>query len=129
KLLVMATLVFIVYLGYLDVYGVAAVIILTGRELAITALRAIATTEGVVIAAGSGGKDKTALQMVAVLLLMLHHPYDINLFFVEAPHVDLGLVGLGLLYLSVFFSVTSAGEYVKLFVEAVEAKEKRLSTG
>ena len=107
KLLVMATLVFLSYLGRLPLLGVLAVILMIGRELAITALRTIAMSEGVVMAARQGGKDKTALQMVAVLLLMLHHPYDINLFFVEAPHVDLGLVGLGLLYLSVFFSVTS----------------------
>jgi hypothetical protein len=31
------------------------------------------------------------------------------------------------LYLSVFFTITSAGEYVALFVDAVEAKEKRLA--
>jgi hypothetical protein len=31
-----------------------------------------------------------------------------------------------LLYLSVFFAITSAGEYLKLFVEAVDAKNSRL---
>ena len=40
---------------------------------------------------------------------------------------DLTEVGLVLLYLSLFFALTSAGEYVKLFVEAVEAKEQRLA--
>ena len=33
--------------------------------------------------------------------------------------------GLALLYLSVFFAITSAGEYISLFVAAVEAKESR----
>lgn len=126
KLLVMATLVFLVYLGRLPALGVIAAIILIGRELSITALRTIAMSEGVVIAAGQGGKDKTALQMVAVLLLILHHPYAIDFFFFEV-HADLHQVGLVLLYVSLVFAVTSAGEYVKLFVEAVEAKERRLA--
>lgn len=128
KLLVMATLVFLVYLGRLPGLGVAAAIIVIARELSITALRSIAMSEGVVIAAGRGGKEKTALQMVAILLLILHHPYDID-FFLFQVHADLHEVGLVLLYVSVVFAVTSAGEYIKLFVEAVEAKERRLAEG
>jgi len=126
KLLVMATLVFMVYLGRLPMLGVIAVIVMVGRELSITALRTIAMSEGVVMAAGQGGKDKTALQMAAILLLILQHPYDVNFFFTTV-RADLTEVGLILLYLSLFFALTSAGEYVKLFVEAVEAKEQRLA--
>lgn len=126
KLLVMATLVFMAYLGRLPLLGVVAVIIMVGRELSITALRTIAMSEGVVMAAGQGGKDKTALQMAAILLLILQHPYDVDFLFVTV-HADLTEVGLILLYLSLVFAITSAGEYVKLFVEAVEAKEQRLA--
>ena len=126
KLLVMATLVFIVYLGRLPLLGVIATILLVGRELSVTALRTIAMSEGVVIAAGQGGKEKTALQMVAILLLMLHHPYEIDFFFFQV-HADLHQVGLVMLYLSLLFAITSGGEYLKLFVEAVEAKERRLA--
>ena len=39
--------------------------------------------------------------------------------------VDLNAVGLALLYLSVFFAITSAGEYISCSSQAVEAKEKR----
>jgi len=126
KLLVMATLIFLVWMGRLDLFGVVAVIILIGRELSITALRTIAMSEGVVIAAGSGGKDKTALQMVAILLLILHHPYELDYFFVRGL-TDLAAVGEVFLYLSVVFAITSAGDYFGLFVEAVEAKDRRLS--
>ncbi len=126
KLLVMATLVFMAYLGRLPLWGVVAVIVMVGRELSVTALRTIAMSEGVVMAAGRGGKDKTALQMAAILLLILQHPYDVNFFFTTV-RADLGKVGIWLLYLSLFFAITSAGEYVKLFVEAVEAKEQRLA--
>ena len=126
KLLVMAVLVFLVWMGRLPTLGVVAAILLIGRELSITALRTIAMSEGVVIAAGQGGKDKTALQMVAMLLLILHHSFRLDFLFIEVQ-ADLHEVGLALLYVSLFFAVTSAGEYVKLFVEAVEAKERRLA--
>ena len=83
------------------------------------ALRTIAVAEGVVIAASQGGKEKAALQMVAVLFLVLHHTYDLDFLFMTA-HANLHAVGLALLYGSVFFAITSAGEYVKLFADAVE---------
>ena len=123
KLLVMAVLVFLVHLGHAPAW---AVILLLARELSITSLRVIAMSEGVVIAAGQGGKDKTALQMVALLMLILHHPYDLHFIGFGSFRADFNLVGLYLLYLSLFFAFTSAGEYIKLFVEAVEAKEERL---
>jgi len=124
KLLVMATLVLMVGMGRVPAW---VVVIILARELSISMLRMIASSEGVVIAAGEGGKAKTALQMVAVLFLMLHHRYLVDFWFVEW-NVDFNLAGLWLLYLSVFFAITSAGEYVKLFVEAVDAKNQRLGS-
>ena len=122
KLLVMATLVFIAYLGRLPLFGVVAVIVMIGRELAITALRAIAMGEGVVIAAGSGGKDKTAFQMSAILFLIVHHTYQVDFFFFEVP-VHFGEVGLWLLYISSVFALTSAAQYLNGFGKALAAKE------
>ncbi len=122
KLLVMATLVLMVDMGRVPAW---VVVVILARELSISMLRMIASSEGVVIAAGEGGKAKTALQMVAVLFLMLHHRYRVDFWFTE-HWVDFNVAGLWLLYLSVFFALTSAGEYIKLFVEAVEAKERRL---
>lgn len=123
KLLVMAVLVWMVALGTVPAW---AVVLLLARELSITSLRVIAMTEGVMIAAGQGGKDKTALQMVALLCLIVHHPYELDFGFGASFEADFNLVGLYLLYLSLIFAFTSAGEYVKLFVEAVEKKEERL---
>lgn len=123
KLIVLAMLVLMVELGHVPAI---AVIIIAGRELSVTALRTIAISEGVVIEASRGGKDKTAVQMVAVLALILHDTYYLNFGF-YAGYVDLNAVGLVLLYLSVFFAVVSGGDYVRLFVEAVEAKERRIA--
>lgn len=122
KLLVMATLVCLAEMGRVPSW---ATIIIIARELSVTALRSIAMSEGVVIAASQGGKEKTALQMVALLLLIVHHTYDIDFVFAVLP-IHMHTIGLVLLYTSVVFAVTSGGEYAKLFVDAVEAKEKRL---
>lgn len=121
KLIVLATLVMMVELGHVPA---VPVLIIAGRELSITALRTIAISEGVVIGASRGGKDKTAVQMVALVALILHDTYLLDFGFYRGV-VDLNAVGLALLYLSVFFAITSAGEYIGLFVDAVEAKEKR----
>ena len=126
KLLVTSALIFMSYLGTLDFYGVLAAIIMIARELGVTALRTIALSEGVVMAAGQGGKHQTALQMVAILLLILRHPYEVDFGF-AVYQVDLAAVGQAMLYLSLFFALTSAGEYIALFVEAVNAKQRRLA--
>jgi CDP-diacylglycerol--glycerol-3-phosphate 3-phosphatidyltransferase len=123
KLIVLATLVLMVEQGRAPAW---AVIIIAARELSVSALRTIAMSEGVVIAASRGGKDKTAVQMVAVLTLILHDTYYIDFGFYSGL-VNMNTVGLWLLYLSVFFTITSAGEYLALFVDAVEAKDRRLS--
>jgi CDP-diacylglycerol---glycerol-3-phosphate 3-phosphatidyltransferase len=123
KLIVLASLVLMVEQGRVPAW---AVLVIMARELSVTALRTIAMSEGVVIAASRGGKDKTAVQMVAVLVLILHDTYYMDFGFF-AGFADMNAVGLALLYLSVFFTVTSGGEYVALLVEAVEAKDRRLA--
>ncbi|MDE8732753.1 CDP-diacylglycerol--glycerol-3-phosphate 3-phosphatidyltransferase [Eubacteriales bacterium DFI.9.88] len=68
KLLVMSALLLLVQLG--NVAGWMAVVILA-REFAVTGLRQVAASEGIVIAAGVTGKVKTILQMIAIPLLLL----------------------------------------------------------
>ncbi|MGB5809722.1 MAG: CDP-diacylglycerol--glycerol-3-phosphate 3-phosphatidyltransferase [Polyangiales bacterium] len=126
KLLVMATLVFLAYLGRLPFLGVVAVIIMVGRELSVTALRTIAMSEGVVMAAMRAGKDKTALQMVAILMLIVHQRYLVDFGFYQTE-LSFSGAGLVLLYISLFLAIWSGGEYFKLFVDAVDAKEERLA--
>jgi CDP-diacylglycerol--glycerol-3-phosphate 3-phosphatidyltransferase len=122
KLLVMAALIWMVPMGRIPEW---AVVLLIGREISITGLRSIASSEGVVIAAGESGKSKTALQMVGILCLILGFPYHLSLGFIDLGMVDLVVVGRALIYISLVFSVTSAVEYVGLFAQAVEAKERR----
>ncbi|MFC1641211.1 CDP-diacylglycerol--glycerol-3-phosphate 3-phosphatidyltransferase [Myxococcota bacterium] len=121
KLLVMAALVWMVPMGRIPEW---TVVLLLAREISVTALRSIASSEGVVIAAGGGGKSKTALQMVGILCLILGYPYHLTLGPFDLGVVDLVYVGRAVVYLSLVFSILSAFEYVGLFASAVEAKER-----
>lgn len=126
KLLVMATLVWMVPMGRIAGW---AVVLLLAREISITALRSIASSEGVIIAAGGGGKAKTALQMVGILLLIIGYPYHLTLGPLDLGMVDLVVVGRGLVYISLVFSLVSAIEYVVLFLRALDEKDARAKDG
>jgi len=124
KLIVTATLVWMVDMGRIAAW---VVVLLISREITITALRSIASSEGIVIAAGEGGKSKTALQMIGIICLILGYPYHLSLGIVDFGVVDLVHVGRLLVYCSLFFSLTSAAQYMGLFVDAIDAKNKALA--
>jgi len=74
KLLVSTALIMLLAAGRLS--GIAAglmVVVIVGRELAVTGLRGIASTQGHVVAASWQGKLKTVTQNVAVGALLFHH--------------------------------------------------------
>lgn len=121
KLLVMASLVWMVPMGRIPEW---AVVLLLAREISITALRSIASSEGLVIAAIRGGKSKTALQMVGILCLIIGYPYHLSLGFYDLGIVDLVPVGRVLVYVSLFFSITSAFQYVNVFADALATRER-----
>jgi CDP-diacylglycerol--glycerol-3-phosphate 3-phosphatidyltransferase len=126
KLIVMASLVWMVPMGRIAPW---AVVVLIGREISVTGLRSIAASEGVVISAGQEGKTKTALQMIGIIALVLGYPYHLAYPGVDLGVVDLVHVGRVLIYLSLVFSIASAAQYLRLVAAAVEAKEKRSQPG
>jgi CDP-diacylglycerol--glycerol-3-phosphate 3-phosphatidyltransferase len=115
KLIVMSALVWLCAMGRIPAW---AVVLLLGREIAITGLRSVAASEGLVISAGSGGKMKTALQMIGIVGLVLGYPYHLSYLGIDLGVVDLARVGRGLVYLSLVFSFASAAEYVQLFTSS-----------
>jgi CDP-diacylglycerol--glycerol-3-phosphate 3-phosphatidyltransferase len=76
KLLVTAALLCLVQLGQVSAWPA---LIIIGREFAVSDLRMIAASEGVVISASRWGKVKTVSQIVAVLALLLQLSWA-NLF-------------------------------------------------
>ncbi len=116
KLLVTAVL---VYATALDRCPAWLVVALLSRELAIQGLRAIASSEGLIISASDQGKQKTALQMVGTLFLLIHFRYPILLTNIT---LDYHVVGLWTLYLALVMSVISALGYMRGFVKAVYAQ-------
>ncbi len=67
KLLTSSTLISLAYVKLCDPYSVITIV---GREEAVTGMRAIAASRGLVIPASKGGKLKTVLIMASVILLL-----------------------------------------------------------
>ncbi len=83
------------------------VVLILAREFWVTGLRAYAAKGGTIVAAKSGGKVKSFLQMVAILALLLHD-YSFNIF---GFRVTYQFVGLNILLVSLAFSYISAFDY------------------
>ncbi|GAA0448956.1 MAG: CDP-diacylglycerol--glycerol-3-phosphate 3-phosphatidyltransferase [Bacillota bacterium] len=99
KLLVSAALIILVEMGVAPAW---VVIIIISREFAVTGLRLVAAGEGIVLAAGSMGKLKTATQMIAIAVLLLHN----------FPFAYIGFpFGQWMLYISLFFTILSGVDY------------------
>ena len=97
------------------------VLVVLIRELTVTGLRGIAMSEGIVIAAGEGGKLKTFLGSIGMFALLVHSPSLVD-FGPGAAEVSFHRLGLLITYLSVAFSVVSAFQYVRDFTRSVNAR-------
>src|SRR3954451_23794188 len=110
KLVVTAVLVFMVSLGRVPAW---IVVVMIARDLAVNGLRSIASAEGLVIAASEGGKIKTALQLVAIMMLIVHFRYPV--LGLAAKPIDYHKAGMIVLYVSLALSVVSGIDYVRKF--------------
>lgn len=119
KLMVMGMLVMLVALNRVPGW---LVVLILAREMTINGLRAIASSEGLVIPAGQAGKYKTALQMIAVMFLVVHFPYTVWFFGLYPLTVDFHVVGMWVLGGSVWFSMVSAVLYFRDFFRALDGR-------
>ncbi len=112
KLLVLSALILLVQL---DRVTALVAILIIAREVAVTGIRAIAATEGMIISAEVTGKYKMALQVIAIVLLILEGTVinDIG---------NLHLAGIVTLYLSLILGYISGAQYVWSFWRQVAAK-------
>ncbi|MCS6898002.1 MAG: CDP-diacylglycerol--glycerol-3-phosphate 3-phosphatidyltransferase [Nitrospira sp.] len=112
KLLVLSALILLVNV---DRVGALVAILIIARELTVTGIRAMAAGERMIIAAQTMGKYKMALQVVAIVLLILD-----GTWLAEIGNVY--LVGTATLYLSLVLGYISGWQYVRSFWRQVVAK-------
>lgn len=105
KLLVLSGLILLVQFD--RVPAVIAILIIA-REVAVTGTRAVAASQGIVLAAETLGKYKMVLQVIAIVMLIL--PDDV----LPMP-VGLHQVGTVVLYLSLALALVSGGNYLSSF--------------
>jgi CDP-diacylglycerol--glycerol-3-phosphate 3-phosphatidyltransferase len=83
------------------------VVLVLAREIWVTGLRGVAASRGVVVAASAAGKLKSAVQMVAIVFLLLHD-YPVAIFGSAVPSQ---ILGLNALLLSIVVSYWGAIDY------------------
>ena len=102
KFLVISGLVLLVQFQRVEAWLAIALII---RDLAVTGIRAVAASRGLIIAAGTLGKYKVVLQIIGIILLTLEGAVSIS-------GLNVHLVGTTTLYVALAFSLVSAGQYI-----------------
>ncbi len=86
------------------------VIIIVGREIAVTGLRGVAASQNIVISASRWGKYKTFFEGTAIFFfIMAGKGASFNLYW----------VGIGLLWVALLLAVISAVDYFKRFLKAI----------
>ena len=108
KLLVAAAL---VSLLTIDKVPAVAVVVIIGRELAVTGLRAVSAGHGVIVPASRLAKWKTAGQYVAITMLILEKGIISNAFHALA---------MGVLWVAVALTVVSAVDYFYRFLRKAD---------
>jgi CDP-diacylglycerol---glycerol-3-phosphate 3-phosphatidyltransferase len=111
KLLVSAALISLVQVRMVPVW---MVVVIVGREFAISGLRSIAAAEGYVIKASDLGKTKLVSQVAAITLVILSIRWQ---FLRTAASIGMWLV--------VFFTLTSAFAYFRKFWRTMDDRVKR----
>lgn len=93
------------------------VVLIIGREFAVSGLRAIAAAEGVVIQASDLGKTKMVFEVVAITVIALVPRF---------PRLD--ILGQVLLWLVIWFALHSAAHYFWSYWRRVETLSKQAVT-
>lgn len=105
KLIVNTAMILMIPIGRIPAWIVALIII---RDFAVDGIRNIASSEGMVIQASPLGKRKTLCQIFAVSALMIHYPFI---------GTDAHAVGMVILFIALFLTVTSGIDYFLKFYQ------------
>jgi len=111
KLLTSAAFISLVYLHLISAW---MAMIIIGREVAVSGLRAIASAEGFSLEVTELGKTKMVFQVVAITVIVLERRLPL-----------LRLPGNVLLWMVVIFALASAGQYFISFWKRLDNRIKR----
>jgi CDP-diacylglycerol--glycerol-3-phosphate 3-phosphatidyltransferase len=93
------------------------VVVIVGREFAVSGMRSIAAARGLVIAASTWGKVKTVSQVVAITLLILTSTLE--------RWVRYGNLGKAALWIVMIFAIYSMVDYFIHFTRSVDLRSER----
>jgi CDP-diacylglycerol--glycerol-3-phosphate 3-phosphatidyltransferase len=106
KLLVSTALIVLLAMGRIPIWATWMVVVIVGRELAVTGLRGIASAGGQVVAANGLGKLKAVTQNIAIGALLFHF---------ETLGLDANNVGMGFLLLATGLTLVSGYAYFRSY--------------
>jgi CDP-diacylglycerol---glycerol-3-phosphate 3-phosphatidyltransferase len=107
KLLIVTALIALIPARNIPVW---MVIVIVGREIAVTGLRGIAASQEIVISASTLGKYKTVFEVASIALLILDRTY---------LSVDCHLWGMVFLWVALVIAVLSGIDYFKKFLKVI----------
>jgi CDP-diacylglycerol--glycerol-3-phosphate 3-phosphatidyltransferase len=114
KLLVAAALISLVQVGRVEAW---IVVVIIGREFAVTGLRGVSAAQGVIVSASDLGKYKTFLQYLAVTLLILEKNVPIGL------EGEFAYLSRGMLWAALTLTVVSGIDYFVRFYRGSDIDE------
>ncbi len=92
------------------------VVVIVGREFAVTGLRSVAAARGLVIAASRWGKFKTVSQVVAITLMILTNTLE--------RWGRFGFLGVAALWVAMIVALVSAVDYVVKFARRFDLEAR-----
>jgi CDP-diacylglycerol--glycerol-3-phosphate 3-phosphatidyltransferase len=108
KILIASALIFLVQLQRVSAW---IVIVIIAREFAVTGIRAMASTEGIVMPADQLGKHKMGAQITAILMLLLNNRFWF---------LDWHLLGTLAIWVAMVLSLISGFQYVSRFIKEMD---------
>ena len=107
KLLIVTALIALVPARGIPVW---MVIVIVGREIAVTGLRGIAVSQDIVISASALGKYKTVFEVACIFFLIFKEKF---------LSIDLHWVGMVLLWVALVMAGLSGIDYFKKFIKSI----------
>ncbi len=107
KLLIVTALIALIPAREIPVW---MVIIIVGREIAITGLRGIAVSQDIIISASTLGKYKTVFEVASIVLLILNGSYF---------SVNFRPMGMVFLWIALGIAVISGVDYFRRYLKAI----------